>query len=67
MSGRGEEKGKRGTRSGKEGDNRREDQWARRMNRNMQQYGVGGPGEPLESPIHQGYERLTGPSGDDFS
>jgi hypothetical protein len=51
---------------------RREPQRASKMNRNMQQFGIGGRGgvieqEPLGTPRHLGCERLLGPNGDDLS
>ena len=59
------------TGSGMCGD-RKEPQRASKMNRNMQQFGIGGRGgvieqEPLETPRHLGCERLLEPSGDNFS
>jgi hypothetical protein len=47
--------------------NRREAQVARRMNGNMQLWGVRGQGrEPLESPRDLGWERFQGLSGDEL-
>ena len=56
---------KKGVGSGM-GDDRREGQRARRMNRKIQPCGVGDR-ELLESSRHQGCGRLPVPSGDDIS
>lgn len=49
------------------GGDKREAQWARRVNRNMQPAGVRTGRESLKSPRHQGWERLPGPSEDNIS
>ena len=49
------------------GKDRREDQRARRMNGNMQQWGVQDWGGTSEFPRNQGCEQFPGPSGSRIS
>ena len=56
---RGKKDYKKGVAGSGMGENRREAQRAKRMNR-KNQHVVWGIGEPLEGPRHQGCEKLSG-------
>ena len=61
------EEGEKESGSGMTGEDRRETQRARRINGNMQLWGMWGGREPLESPRTLEYDRFAGPNGDYLS